>query len=70
MGQIYGRITNYAMPPHDRGLRDIVVARVHGEIQYWVLEKQLMAGLSSAADFCADLLSYTVKNGQERSRKV
>lgn len=46
---------------HDRGLRDIVIAKVHSEIQHWTGEMVFMETLASEGEFCADLLHYTVK---------
>lgn len=53
-------------PSQDRGLRDIVVARVYGEIQFWVKEVQFMTTMSCGGDFCADLLAYTVEEDRKQ----
>lgn len=45
----------------DRVLRDIVTAKFYGEIQHWVQDKEFMETLCDEGDFCADLLSYTIK---------
>jgi len=48
-------------PSQDRDLREVVIARVYGEVQHWVRESRFMEILSCEGIFCADLLSYTVK---------
>jgi hypothetical protein len=52
----------------DRVLRDIVTAKFYGEIQHWVQDKEFMEMLRDEGDFCADLLSYTIKENLKRGR--
>ena len=47
--------------PRDLVLRDIVTARIYGEIQHWVQNEEFMAMLRGEGEFATDLLSYTVK---------
>jgi len=61
IGEVY-----LTTPSQDRGLRDMVVAKVYGEVQHWVKDQQFMKTLSCEGDFCTDLLAYTVKEDLKR----
>lgn len=55
------RDVNSLIPPHDRDLRDIVIARVYRELQYWIKQDEFMTALRHENEFCAELLAFTVK---------
>ena len=54
----------YSMTPaQDRVLRDIIIARIHGEIQFWLKDEKFMEMIRGEGDFSAELLAYTVSEG-------
>ena len=52
--------------PQDRMLRDILTAKLYGEIQHWVQDEEFMETLRGEGDFGVDLLSYTVKESSKQ----
>ncbi len=53
-------------PDHDRGLRDIVVAKFYSEIQYWLRQPEFLQSLAGTSSFCVDLLEETVREDLKR----
>ena len=47
--------------PQDRALRDIVIAQIWSEVQYWITDERFMEMARSESDFSADLLVHTVQ---------
>lgn len=56
--------------PQDRGLRDIVTARIYGEIQHWIRDEEFTEMLRREGEFAVDLLSYTVKESVKQHEAI
>ena len=56
--------------PGDGGLRDIITAKLYGEIQHWTRDTEFMELLRDEGDFSADLLSYTVKENLKQQEAI
>lgn len=53
-------------PEHDRGLRDVIVAKVYSEIQYCVRQTEFRRFLTRTTSFCVDLLEEIVREDLKR----
>jgi hypothetical protein len=53
-------------PDHDRGLRDLIVAKFYAEIQYWLRQTEFHQFLTRTNSFCVDLLKETVREALKR----
>jgi len=56
--------------PQDRVLRDIITARIYGEIQHWIQDEEFTEMLRGEGEFGVDLLSYTVKESLKQHEAI
>lgn len=52
--------------PPDCVLREMVTARIYGEIQHWIQNSEFKETLRCEGDFCTDLLAYVVKESSKQ----